>query len=96
MYVVLVRLSVKAEQSEKFEKAILKNASASVREEPDCRRFDVCRSESSPSEWMFYEVYTDSAAFDYHHRQPHFLEYNAVAEEAVYDKQITTYYLKNP
>ncbi len=96
MYVVLVSLSVKPESIDQFEQAILKNASISVREEKNCHRFDVCQSENDPTEWLFYEVYQDRAAFDTHHQQPHFLEYNAVAQQVVTSKKIAAYYLKSP
>ena len=94
MYVVVVTVSVKPESIGEFERAILKNAAASLREEKDCHRFDVCQSERNPAEWLFIEVYTDPAAFDFHHRQPHFLEYNALAQRAITSKSIATYYMK--
>jgi quinol monooxygenase YgiN len=96
MYVVLVRLALKPERTDAFKQAILKNAAASVRNEPNCHRFDVCQNESKPAEWMLYEVYTDRASFDFHHQQPHFLEYSAVAQECVLSKELTTYLMHNP
>jgi (4S)-4-hydroxy-5-phosphonooxypentane-2,3-dione isomerase len=95
MYVVLVNLVVKTEQLSKFEKAILKNATASARDEKGCKRFDVCQSESNPAEWILYEVYTDRAAFDEHHQSPHFLEWNQVAQEVVASKKLTTFIQKS-
>ena len=95
MYVVVVTVSVKPDIIAEFERAIMKNAAATLREEKDCHRFDVCQSEGNPAEWLFIEVYTDPAAFDFHHRQPHFLEYNALAQLVVTSKSIATYYLKS-
>lgn len=95
MYVVLVNLSVKQEHLDKFEKAILKNAAATVEKEKKCHRFDVCQSEDKPTEWLLYEVYTDRAAFDFHHQQSHFLEYNAMAQQIVSSKKLTTFHMKN-
>lgn len=96
MYVVIVNVSVKKEHLVQFEKAILKNAAASVDKEKHCHRFDVCQSETDPTEWLFVEVYTDRAAFDFHHEQPHFLEYNSTAQVCVSSKKISAYWRKNP
>jgi quinol monooxygenase YgiN len=94
MYVVLVNLVVKTEHLSKFEKAILKNATTSAREEKSCKRFDVCQSESNPAEWILYEVYTDRAAFDEHHQTAHFLEWNQVSQEFVVSKKVSTFIQK--
>ncbi len=91
MYVVLVNLSVEAEHLEVFEAAALANAATSVGTEVDCHRFDVSQSEVSPTEWLFYELYTDRAAFDYHHARPHFLEYDTTVKPYVVSKRITTF-----
>lgn len=91
MYVVLVNLTVQHEHIGAFEKAAIKNAKTSVSEEKGCHRFDVAKSETSPIEWMFYELYTDRAAFDYHHAQPHFLEYDETVRPYVTSKTLMTY-----
>ncbi len=91
MYVVLVNLTVQSEHLEAFEKAAVKNATTSVTTESGCHRFDVAQGETSPTEWLFYELYTDRAAFDHHHAQPHFLEYDAAVKPYVARKTITTY-----
>ena len=95
MYVVLVNLVIKTEHLDKFEKAILKNATTSARDEKGCKRFDVCQNESNPAEWLLYEVYTDRAAFDTHHQTPHFLEWNQAAQEFVASKKLTTFIQKS-
>lgn len=96
MVVVLVQLTVRQENLDAFKKAVLKNATASVRKEKECHRFDVCRSEADPTEWLLYEVYTDRAAFESHHQQPHFLEYSAAAQNFVLSKKLTTFIMQNP
>ena len=96
MYVALVSVTVKAESVDEFEKAVLKNAATSLRVEKDCRRFDVCQSENDPAEWLLYEVYSDRTAFDFHHEQPHFVEYNTLAQRVVTSRRVAAYQLKNP
>ena len=92
MYVVLVNLTIQPEHIGAFEKAAIRNARTSVNVEQGCHRFDVSKSETSPVEWMFYELYTDRAAFDYHHAQPHFLEYDETVRPYVTSKTLMTYF----
>ena len=91
MYVVLVNLIVQPEHIVAFEKAAIRNARTSVTEEQGCHRFDVSQIETSPVEWMFYELYTDRAAFYYLHAQQHFLEYDETVRPYVTSKTLMTY-----
>lgn len=95
MLIVLVNVTVKREMLGAFERAILENAARSVEREPGCLRFEVSRQEDDPTQWMFYEVYTDGAAFEKHRASPHFAAYQAVAERAVLSKTLTRYMPRN-
>ena len=95
MLIVLVHVTVRPEALAEFEPAILENAAASVATEPGCVRFEVSRREDDPSAWMFYEVYTDAAAFEAHRASAHFAKYAAVADRAVTSKTVARYLTRN-
>jgi (4S)-4-hydroxy-5-phosphonooxypentane-2,3-dione isomerase len=89
MHIVLVQVTVRAEAIEAFQEALLHNAAQSVAHEPGCLRFDVGQAREDPCRWVLYEVYETAADHERHRRAPHFLAYDAVAAEAVIDKQVT-------
>lgn len=62
-------------------------AAAAVREEPECHAFHVGRSEDDPDEFTLFEIYTNAAALEYHHAQPHFLEFAAAAGDLIVAKE---------
>lgn len=62
-------------------------AAAAVREEPDCHAFHVGRTEDDPDEFTLFEMYTDAKALEYHHAQPHFLEFSAAAADLIASKE---------
>ena len=61
MFVVTVNFKIRAGHEEAFREAVLDQARNSLRLEPDCQQFDVCRNPDAPGEVFLYEVYT--AAF---------------------------------
>lgn len=73
---VVVQAEIQPDRMEEFLKMIETNAQES-RKEPGCLRFDVLRSQDNPNSFIFYEMYENPAAVDYHKQQPH---YNAWAE----------------
>jgi len=95
MLVVLVQVVVKNEMLAEFERAILMNADGARTREPGCIRFDVSQREDDPGQWLFYEVYKDSAAFEAHRATPHFAAYQQVADRALLSKTLTRYATKN-
>jgi quinol monooxygenase YgiN len=69
---------------------VIANAAESLRAEPGCRVFDVCRPLNGPTDAVFlYEVYDDRAAFDAHLRTSHFLRFDADVGPMVASKEIT-------
>ena len=95
MLVVLVQVTVRAGMLAEFERAILINAESARTREPGCLRFDVSQREDDPTQWMFYEVYQDGAAFDAHRASAHFAAYQEVADRVVASKTLTRYTTRN-
>ncbi len=76
--VVLPEFLVKAENLDAFLKAARDDAEASRANEPGCQQFDVIVDiETKPFKVMFYEVYDDRAAFDFHLQTPHLARFRA-------------------
>jgi len=95
MLVVLVNVTVRREMLAEFERAILSNADSARTREPGCLRFDVSQKEDEPAQWLFYEVYKDSAAFEAHRASPHFAAYQEVADRALVSKTLTRWTTKS-
>jgi len=53
---------------------ILARLGAKAREEPGVRLFLVHRNIAEPSQFLFYELFDDTAAFEAHQQTPHFKE----------------------
>jgi (4S)-4-hydroxy-5-phosphonooxypentane-2,3-dione isomerase len=91
MHVVLVQVRVRPELLEEFERALLHNASQSVKHDPGCLRFDVGQAIEDPLRWVLYEVYDRAESHAAHRKASHFLAYDAVAERAVTEKVLIRY-----
>ena len=71
-YVVLPSFDVQEGNLEAFLTAARADAAASLADEPDCLQFDIAVDRAaSPVCVVFYEVYTDRAAFERHLEMPH-------------------------
>lgn len=71
-YVVLPSFEVRADRLDAFLAAARADAKASLADEAGCLQFDIAVDRSvSPVRVVFYEVYTDRAAFDHHLTTPH-------------------------
>lgn len=92
MFVVAVLYEIKAESVAAFRAAILKNAAASLSDEPGCHRFDVSFSADGRRSFL-YELYDDEAAFAAHRETPHFAEFNRAAQPMTENKRIETFTL---
>jgi len=92
---VVVNVTVRREMLAEFERAILANADGARTREPGCLRFDVNQKEDDPAQWLFYEVYRDSAAFETHRASPHFAAYQQVADRALVAKTLTRWTTKS-
>ena len=79
-FVLVVHLTAKQDQVEKFMEMALENAAKSRSSEPGCRQFDVLVDPQDSTRISFYEVYDDAEAFEAHQKTEHFRDYlkNAV------------------
>ncbi len=80
MYSIFVTIDVTETDIDAFMNASYGDAEGSVRDEPDCLRFDIHRDTSVATRFYLYEVYTDEAAFQCHLQTPHFLKWQAEVE----------------
>jgi quinol monooxygenase YgiN len=88
-HIVLVQVTIRPEMQEAFERALLHNASESVRLDRGCLRFDVSQDKEDPAKWVLYEVYDSPAAHAAHRESAHFLAYDEVATAAVVEKVVS-------
>ena len=91
MFVVTVNFKIKSGQEEAFRTAVLDQARNSLRLEPDCQQFDVCRNPETTGEVFLYEVYKDAAAFEAHRQTDHFSGFGARVQDMVEEKTARTW-----
>lgn len=91
MLVVTVRFTIRSGREEEFHAAVLDQARNSLRLEPECHQFDVCRNPDHAGEVFLYEVYTDAAAFDAHQKTDHFAGFGARVRDMVEEKAVETW-----
>ena len=90
-YVVVVEFLVRNEFAESFHGAMIENAATSLRDEPNCEVFDVCRDPKRPERIYLYEVYGSKADFEFHLRTPHFLGFDKTVRNWVAEKKVETF-----
>ncbi|PDS40304.1 antibiotic biosynthesis monooxygenase [Rhizobium anhuiense] len=90
-FVVAVEFIVKREFADQFHAAIIENAATSLRDEPDCETFDVCRDPKRPERIYLYEVYGSEADFDFHLKAPHFVSFDQTVRDWVAEKRVETF-----
>ena len=84
MLTVIVNLTVRPDRVEEFLAGLHLNATATLRDEPGCLRFDVHRHAEQPNQFLLYEIYADEDAFYIHHRAaPHYAAWRAVSARCV-------------
>lgn len=81
MQAIFVTVKIKPELRQRFLEVIEDDATASVRDEPGCLRFEVLQDASDPETYYFFEVYRDEAAIQAHRETPHFARWNAASQE---------------
>lgn len=91
MYAVVVTFQIKAGEVDRFLPLMTDNAKASLANEPDCHRFDICTDSSRSDEVFLYELYTDRAAFEAHLVSTHFQVFDAAVTEMIAAKTVYTY-----
>lgn len=88
-FVVWVDFRLKPGARERFRELVDANATASVRNEAGCRRFDVTEARDEPDRVLLYEIYDSQAAFEDHCRTAHFDEFNTQSAPLVDTKVVT-------
>jgi autoinducer 2-degrading protein len=88
-YVVFVDFRLKTGSRPAFRELVEANARLSVRQEPDCRRFDVIEPEGRADSILVYEIYGDRAAFEAHMQSKHFSRFDAESAAYVISKSIS-------
>jgi autoinducer 2-degrading protein len=73
-FALVVRVEVNPDRIEEALDMFTRNMEKSVREEEGCLTFDVLRGDT-PNKLIFYEVYKDEAAFQFHLTTPMFKEW---------------------
>ena len=84
----IVDFEINLEQIDAFLPLMRENASASARDEPGCRQFDVCYDPDHPGHVFLYEVYDDRTAFDAHLSTPHFKSFDAATASMIRSKKV--------
>ena len=80
-FVVIVEFLPKASASrEECRSLLTENASASLRSENGCRRFDVVEIRGEGAPYYLYEIYDDEAAFELHLGTDHYRNFSIAAE----------------
>ncbi len=87
-FAIFVTVRVAADHIDAFEAAILANATAAARDEPDCHMFRVTRNKDKTDTYHFLEIYTNEAALDTHRETPHFKTYSATVQDWILEKTI--------
>ncbi len=87
-FAIFVTVKLKPGMGEAFRPHILENATAAVRDEPECHQFQVLTGEDDPDTYFFYEVYSRPEALDHHREQPHYKKFIAATQEMMAERVI--------
>ena len=90
MYVIIVDFEIKPDRVANFLPLMQENAAASVRDEPGCHQFDVCRDPDAPHRIFLYETYDDHAAFEAHLASSHFRNFDTATADMIVSKDVRT------
>lgn len=93
-FVILVEFKLRRGARQRFERLVLENAAASVREEPGCRRFDVLSPRDGSNRFVLYEIYDDRSAFEAHLQTPHFAAFRDANAELVEGSEVQEFDLQ--
>ena len=90
-YAVCVTFEIDPDQMSVFMPLMLKNAQASLADEPGCRQFDVLTDPDRPTDVFLYELYDDAEAFQLHLNSDHFRSFDAAVGPMIVAKTVQTY-----
>lgn len=72
MFAAYFTIDVMPNDMEKFLGACIEEGKASVRDEPDCYRFEILRDKNNQNRVCFIEVFKNKQALEAHYETPHF------------------------
>jgi autoinducer 2-degrading protein len=87
-YVITVEFEIAHAHFDEFLKLVSANGKASERDEPGCKRFDVCVPRETPNTVFLYEIYDDEAAFKAHLETRHFKEFAAATQHMITARKV--------
>ncbi len=93
MYIVAVHFQIKPDQLQEFLPLIAQQAENSLKHEPDCLQFDVCRSTEDENLIYLYEKYTARAAFEAHLNAPYYGPFNNAVTPMVQEKTVEFFHI---
>ena len=82
-----INLDIAPDQFDKFMEVAKENAAASAKD-PGCLQFNIMVSQTDPHHIMFFEVYENAAAVDFHRQTEHFKKYQATTANMVADRNV--------
>ena len=95
LYAITVDCELRAGARESFLALVRENATASLREERACLRFDVLVPiGDDPKSVVLYEIYRDRAAFEHHLITKHFLEFDEATRPMIMKKVVVEFTLR--
>lgn len=87
-YVITVEFDIAPQHWASFLPLMAANAEASRRDEPGCRRFDVCVPRDVANRVFLYEIYDDERAFEAHRQTSHFKAFTAATKDMITGRKI--------
>ena len=91
MLALHVMIKIKPNCIAEFMPLIKNQAKNSLKNEPSCKRFDVCLRKDEPDSVFLYEVYESQEALDFHRSTEYFAKYSADTENLLEEKVVTIY-----
>jgi len=98
LFAVVVTFRLSSDGLAPFLRLVTENARLSAELEADCVRFDVLRpATAAPDIVALYELYRTAEAFADHLTRPHFLRFDAEAQDYVIEKSVARFWCQpNP
>ncbi len=87
-FAIFVTVKIKEGKIEDFLAHAYANATAAVRDEPNCHMFRVMQAQEDPNTVHFYEVYTNERCLDEHRETVHYKAYNVATADIISDKNV--------
>ncbi|MGY9015180.1 MAG: putative quinol monooxygenase [Rhodospirillales bacterium] len=80
-FVITVLFKVKPGYLDAIKPLMFGNAQKSLTDEEGCLQFDVVQQQNDDHAFIFYEIYSDKTAFDFHLKTVHSITFNNKLKE---------------